>query len=471
MKAGGRPRGTAILDTVAAVLLVAGGAYLVRGSAARQSDFMPGFEVRRDADGRAFSVIDQAALRSAFERAGLPDPPDLQGADPVPVGIVLELAGAWAHRRDVGALGRLGRVYQALEEHGAALSCFAAATGLDPGEVLWWYGLGAECQATGLDDQAIEALRRARELDAGYPTTYARLGELHLERGELDLAQASFEEYCALRPVESLGYTGLGRVALARGKPAEAEELLRQAVRMTPNDYLAHRFLAAALSANGRHEEARHVQAAAERLPQYTGWLSFDPRLQESHALADTQRYLTNELRLAAGAGDYRRFAVIAERLLERRPSDYTMLGNLASVYRQLGELDKASAAIDRAIAVNPESSVLHCARAEIAFTLDDYAAAHAALDVAEALDPASPRVHEIRGRTLFLEGRRAEAIEAVARAVELDQESMEIRLLLAGMQQMAGRAPEAIRTLQSVLERDPGNLAAQRMLADLRSP
>ncbi len=463
-------RARALLDTLAAVLLVAGAAYLIRGSAAARSVSMPAFEVERDPDGRPFVAIDQPALRGAFERAGLPDPPDLRGADPVPVGILLDLAAAWAARGDVGALGRLGQVCQALEEHGAALGCFAAATRLDPGEVLWWYGLGAECQATGLEAQAIEALERARDLDAQYPTTYARLGNLHLERGELDLAAVCFREYRALRPGDSLGSTGLGRVALARGQPEEAERLLREAVRSTPNDFLAHRWLAAALSANGRHEEARQVQAAAERLPQYSGWLSFDPRLQASHALADTQRYLTNELRLAAGAGDYARFALVAERLLERRPVDFMLLHNLASVYRRMGQLDKAGDAIERAIAVNPKNAALHCARAEIAFTRDDYAAAHTALDAAEALDRSSPRVFEVRGRTLFLEGRHAEALAAVGRAIELEESSMETRLLLAVMQQAAGRTPDAIDTLRKLLEQDPANVTARRMLDQLKA-
>ncbi len=123
------------LDTAAVVVIVAGGTYLLVGPDTTPVVGFPDSRQTVDLDGRRVVGIDMDVLSAAFARAGLPDPPDLNGADPVPVGVLMELARTWVVSRDPAALGRLGQVYQALEEHEAALGCFAAAADLEPDQV------------------------------------------------------------------------------------------------------------------------------------------------------------------------------------------------------------------------------------------------------------------------------------------------------------------------------------------------
>lgn len=438
------------LDGAAIAVVVAGWVYLMAGS--------PPVE------------IDEAALGDSFRRAGLPDPPDLEGADPVPVGVLLEQARAWVDTASPAAIGGLGQVYQALQEHESALRCFAAAAELDPGEPRWRYGIGTECQALGLHERALEAFHRVTELYPKYPTTYARLGEMFLDRGEHDRAVMIFGTYQILRPSESVGYVGLGRIALAGGRADEAVGLLRRAVAFTPRDFRAHRFLAQALAAGGQRDLARQEQAISERLPQYSGWLTFDPWLQASHELARTQRFLTNQMRVAAGAGDYESVAEAAAELLERRPDDWGTLGNLASVYRHLGRLDEADAAVSRAIELMADSSLLHCIRAEIAFAREDLAGAERAVGTALDLDAQSARAWELRGRLSFLDQRHDEGIAAVAQAVDLEPWSAERWLLLGQMLSAAGRQEEAAVALREHLALEPGNEAVRRLLQQLEA-
>ena len=412
-----------------------------------------------------------AALRSAFQRAGLPDPPDINGADPIPVGVALGLAQAWADAGAVAALGKLGRVYQALEDHEAALRCFVPAARLDSDDVRWWYGVGAECQAMGLIGPGIDALERAGRLDPDYPTTYARLGALHLDAGDLDRAETSYEQYRKREPGISLGYVGLGRVALARGEPAKAQRLLRTAVEKTPNDFLAHRLLGRALAANGMVELARHHESVAGRLEQYSGWLVFDPRLQESQELADTQRHLANQMRLAVGSGRYEAAARFAVRLVERRPKDHKTLGNLAAVYRELGRLDEAQQTVNQALALKPDSAGLRCTRAEIIFSRQDYVSTHREIDAALALDPQLARAFELRGRTFFMQGEYDEAIAGVTEALALAPASIDTRYLLATMYRLTRRTGDAVRTLEALLELDPTHVEARGTLNELKSP
>ena len=458
-----------LLDTAAIVIIAAGTAYLLVGPGRLRTVTFPPIQQKFEPDGRRSVTVNKAALQDAFARAGLPAPPDLNGADPVPVDRLLQLARAWVETNDAAALGRLGQVFQALDEHEPALGCFAAAANLDPLEVRWRYGLGTECQAIGLDEQARQALSEVSRIDPDYATTWARLGTLALEAGDLDDAARYYDQYRRRVPQLSPGHIGLGRVAMARGETALALEHFRAAVRCSPDDYLAHRFLGRAHAAAGSDDLARREQAVAERLPQYSGWLTFDPRLQESHELANTQRYLTNQMRLAAGGGDYELFVQIAETLRARRPGDHGNLRNLATVYRELDRLDKARQAIAASLALKPDSSASHCVRAEIAFAARDYDAAHLALNDAAAIDRADPKVFELRGRTHFVQGRHADGIAAVRRSIELDSESIRTRMLLAVMLQESGQLREAATVADDTVRRYPDDARARALQSSIR--
>jgi len=458
-----------VLDTAAVVVIATGTAYLLLGPGGPGTVNFPPIQQKFEPDGRRSVTVNKTALASAFARAGLPAPPDLNGADPVPVELLMGQARAWVETDDATALGRLGQIYQALEEHEAALGCFATATDMDPLDVRWRYGLGAECQALGLDEQAMAVLLEVSRIDPEYATTWARLGTLALDAGLLEAAAGYYDQYRRRVPEFSPGHIGLGRVAMARGETAEALEHFRAAVGRSPDDYLAHRFLGRAHAADGNNELARREQATAERLPQYSGWLTFDPRLQDSHELAQTQRYLTNQMRLAAGAGDYERFVRIAEALRQRRPGDHGNLRNLATVYRELDRLDKAREAIDASLTLKPDSTASHCVRAEIAFAARDYDAAHRSLNMAARIDPADPKVFELRGRTHFVQGRHADGLAAVRRSIELAPDAIATRMLLAIMLQESGRPQEAATVADDVVRRDPDNARARALQSSIR--
>jgi len=458
-----------LLDTAAVVIVAAGTAYLLVGPGGPGGATFPPIQEKLEPDGRRSVTVNRAALLDAFARAGLPDPPDLNGADPVPVDRIMRLARAWAETNDATAMGQLGQVYQALDEHEPALRCFVAAADLDPADVRWRYGLGAECQAIGLDEQARQALTEVSRMAPDYATTWARLGTLALEAGDLDDAARYYDQYRRRVPGLSPGHIGLGRVAMARGETALAVEHFQTAVERSPDDYLAHRFMAKAHAAAGDDDLARREQALAERLPQYSGWLSFDPWLLESHELAHTQRFLANQMRFAFSAGDYERFVRIAETLRTRRPGDHGNLRNLAAVYRELGRLDKARDAINASLALKPDSSASHCVRAEIAFAAGDYDAAQRALDVATRIDPNAPRVLKLRGRTHFVQGRHADGIAAVRRSIELDPDTTATRMLLAIMLQESGNLREAATVADDVVRRDPDNARARALQGSIR--
>ncbi len=425
-------------------------------------------EVSRPEHGPAEARFDDAAFRAASEVAGLPEPPELDGADPVPVRNILEQHHRWTRAGDPEAIGNLGRIYLALEEHRAALECFAAATALEPEHPHWRYLLGVEAQSLGLDDLAIEVLEQSAARDPGYATTFARLGRLYLERDDLDAAERNFDRCRAIDPNQSLGYVGLGRVALARGDYDKAAAALLQAVQATPNDHRAYRFLSQALAPLGREEDSRRAAEIAERLPKYAGWLVFDDRLQAAHALANTQRYIENQMRLAQSSGDAAQLAGLAGELLRRRPDDYKAWGVLADSLIRLERVDEAREAIDRALAIEPESVSMLCIRAQVEMLAGNLASALEVLDAALAIDPGYASSHDIRGRVLYLTGRHDEAFASMQRAIALDPKAIKMRLALAVMHEQRGAVDDAKRELRALLEIEPGHAGARERLRRL---
>jgi len=425
-------------------------------------------EVTRGAEGQAEARLDDEAFRDACRTAGLPDPPALDGGDPIPVRTILEQYGRWSHTGDPDAVANLGRIYLALDEHRAALDCFAAASALDPDRTDWRYLVGVEAQALGLDDLAIRTLEQSALDDPDYATTFARLGRLYLERGDLDAAERSFDRCRLANPNQSLGYVGLGRVALARKAYEKAAAALLKAVQVTGNDFRAYRFLSQALAGVGREEEARQAIAMAERLPQYAGWLVFDDRLQAAHEFANTQRYLENKMRLAQSAGDDQQLVALCTELLRRRPSDYRAWGVRASALIRLRRLPEASESIDRALALEPESVSMICIRAQIEMLERHLDEALVLLDHALAIDPEYASAYDIRGRVLYLADRYDEAVTAMQRAIELDPTAVRMRLALAVMHEQQGRPEDAKRELRALLEIAPNHKQARERLMKL---
>jgi tetratricopeptide (TPR) repeat protein len=454
------------------LVIVGSGVYVLLGGNPRRDDPPPllPVEVVTEASGARRASVDHEAWREAFAAVRLPPPPPIRDADPAPIERLAAAVHRWAAERQADAVGEIGSIYLALEEHPAALACFAAAAELDAAEPRWVYLLGAECEATGLDDTAIAALERAAALDPGYATTYARLGELRLLRGDLDGAEAGFQAFVDRDPGVSVGYTGLGRVAMARGDLRAAQRWLDTATRTTPNDFLAHRFLARALAAAGRTAEAEAATARARSLPEYSGWVTFDPRLQEAHALAGSQRHLENEARVALAEGRFAEGAALLQEILARRPDDHDTRGRLAAVYARLGQQREAREAIERAVSASPRSIALHRTAAELYMSMKLYDAASTAIERLLELDPASPRAHDLRGRLRYAAGDRAGAVADLERALELGAPEVDIRMALAVILAEAGQVPDAVAELDRILELRPDHPQARRLKTRLLS-
>ncbi len=470
----GKPRRVRMIDVMLIIAIIAGWlAFATIRSpqdAARTGWSLPQPQIVELADGARTAKFDDEDWQRACAEVGLPRPPAMSGGDPVPLGELFRRVVWWVAQHDPDALGELGQIYIALEEHDAALDCFAAAHALKPDDVQWAYFLGAQCQALGLADAAIDIFDELVVRDRDYFTTFARLGQLHLERGELDEAQQSWEACRLLTPDQSLAHVGLGQVALARDDAAAALRHLEEAVKLTPNDFRAHRLLSAALSAVGRLEESRRAAARSDQLPRYSGWLQFDTRLQRCHELAQTQRYIESQLRLAIGAGDSRRAMDWALQLEQRRPKDPYVIGLLGQLHVLNRRPADAIRFADRLIQVQPQSPSGFVLRAQAAMLQRDFSATIAAAGEALARDPNSAAAFDLRGRARFNLDDVRGAIEDMRQAVTLAPQDVNSHNALAEMLLLTRQFDEARMILEGVLQRWPADSTARTLQQRLPS-
>jgi tetratricopeptide (TPR) repeat protein len=140
----------------------------------------------------------------------------------------------------------------------------AARAARDSGDSLAaadWYELGCDLEMSE-PDEAVDAYRRALELDPRHADAHVNLGRLLHEAGELRGAEVHYRLALAARPEDPTAAYNLGVCLQDRGNRGPAIEAYALALRGDPENADAHFNLAQLLEETGRPEEAlRHLQS------------------------------------------------------------------------------------------------------------------------------------------------------------------------------------------------------------------
>ena len=119
----------------------------------------------------------------------------------------------------------------------------------------------------GRFDEALAAMRTARQRNPANAMTLVEIGTVHLMRGDRAEARRAFEEALAIDPQAARAHSSLGVLAVEDGRPQEAREHWRAATSADPREHEKVLGLGIALARAGRPREARacfefFVQAA-----------------------------------------------------------------------------------------------------------------------------------------------------------------------------------------------------------------
>ena len=117
-------------------------------------------------------------------------------------------------------------------------------------------------------DDALDAYRRALEIDPNLVPALINLANIHYARNEMAEAQALYERAIALEPDVFESHFNLGNIFHDLGRFEDAEECYRDAIRLNPTYADAHFYLAVSLEKSGLSHEARlHWRAYQELAP------------------------------------------------------------------------------------------------------------------------------------------------------------------------------------------------------------
>jgi eukaryotic-like serine/threonine-protein kinase len=152
---------------------------------------------------------------------------------------------------------------------------------------------------------ARDSARQAVDANPDLSTAHEILGEVLLQSGETDPAQAEVERALQLDPRNSAAYISLADL-IAKSNPSRASELFRKAIELAPDDWNA-------LSRYGllQYRTARYQEAA-------TTW----------------------------------------EQAIRVAPGNVIMLKNLAAAYHMLNDEEKSASALQQALNIEPSAAI-----------------------------------------------------------------------------------------------------------------
>lgn len=240
----------------------------------------------------------------------------------------------------------LGKVLYQRNETADAKQALLEAVKQDNNNPEYLYRLGAVCLARGETEEAIGYLKRAEPAASTVPQIYNALGQAYHLKGERtrgDEYRRKFQEITTAEKkqkdrnweIERLIYQG--EMQLDQGNKKEARSLFEQAAQADPSRWDPHAYLAEMFLASGELELAFQQLVDMEKI--------------DSDSVIGN--YLTAQYWVARK--DYERARPYAEKAKFGRPGNSELRGLLGSIYRELGQIEKAREEFQTAVRLAPD--------------------------------------------------------------------------------------------------------------------
>lgn len=204
------------------------------------------------------------------------------------------------------AYTKAGHTYRYWSKYSESEEMFLRAIETDPLNAVLWTELGKLYRNSNEYRKAETSFRKSLELDPANDVTYSYgLGYLYIEMGRLDQAEEAFKKAVEINPEGEIGLYGLGDLYREKGQYEKSELAFRKTFELYPNSeaYLGRAWL---YIMQGRYQEA----------------------------IEDLNSFLKN---------------------IREKGEVYYALGH---AYTGAGQLDKARAAFERAVEMNPDNDL-----------------------------------------------------------------------------------------------------------------
>ncbi|WP_068141137.1 tetratricopeptide repeat protein [Limnochorda pilosa] len=334
----------------------------------------------------------------------------------------LELVSQLAARRpgDPVWLARKGDLLLASGRHGEAFEMYRQYLPEHPGDRKRLRAVVACGVQGGLEAQVRELLETVAQQHPDRPDARNYLGVLHLVKGELDQAEAVWQELLAEDPRYGPARANMGIIYHFRGRFAQAILEFKLAMELDAEfGHISRGNLGNAYYLLGRYEEAREVlEGLVRQHPDYA-----EARLILARALA------------AVGAVE--EAIALLETVRRRMRPEYALavdtslaedLALLARLYLQRGDLEDAETACRQSLAEGPDTLEALTLLGQICLARGKPQEAVDPLEKAASLSSGEPRgdlIHRQLALAYYHVGRVAEATEAFRKAGSSPMESL----------------------------------------------
>ncbi|UOQ98893.1 tetratricopeptide repeat protein [Hymenobacter sp. 5317J-9] len=142
------------------------------------------------------------------------------------------------------------------EDFAGAIAKYQAVTPGDSSYAIAQSELALSCYASGKNEEAVAAAKRAIALNPFEPVTYNTLANAQEELKQIDAALATFKQGLQLFPYNQNLYYNQGVTYLQQGRTAEALASLQHSAELNPTHPNSHRMLAVAAARQGQTAHA-----------------------------------------------------------------------------------------------------------------------------------------------------------------------------------------------------------------------
>lgn len=315
------------------------------------------------------------------------------------------------------AYGDLADVLMAATFFGEARLCYRHAAAQEPDEARWPYLVGHATLRAGDRARAATAFEAMLALEPAYAPALVWLGDVQLDLGLNDGAQATFAKALTLAPDSAAVLFGAGRAAIARGAYAEALSYLEHAQQLDPSASAINYPLAMTYRRMGMADRAAP-------LLQKTGSVApamADPLLRSAEVVLDSAVAHESVGMAALRAQDWAGAIAAFRRGLALAPGDPSLRYWMASAMIASGDAAGAEREFREVVRRHPDYAKAHFSLGAMADQRGQRAEAQRAYEAAVRYAPNMPDARVRLGATLQAQGKLREAVVQFESAVALD--------------------------------------------------
>jgi tetratricopeptide (TPR) repeat protein/TolB-like protein len=266
--------------------------------------------------------------------------------------------------------------------------------------------LGSVYNASGRGAEAVSELKQALQLAPNSDDGYRGLGKAYLAVGQKDLALQAYNKAVQINPYYWINYSSLGTAYSQLGQYDEALVAFRKIIELEPDNSFGYLNVGAVFFQQGKYEEC---------IPYFQKALKIQAHYSIYSNLGTAYFYLKR----------YTDSVPMFEKAVELNSNDAVFMGNLADAYRWSGQVDKARATYEKAIALSFKEL---------------------------QVNPRDANVMEGLGLYYAKKGNPTEAVDFIRRARSIKPTDINILYDEAVVYALTDRPAEALKTLRKAL-------------------